>query len=71
MTKKTEKATEKQQKKFSKSAYLDAEKISKERLLLQILLEDEKSYTKEEVQAIVKNWKSVKVNKKASKEVKV
>lgn len=55
----TTKADAKQ--KFSKSAFVDAAKEGKERLLLVMLLEDEISYTKDEVAKIVKEWKSKEV----------
>jgi hypothetical protein len=55
--------------KFSKSAFVDAAKDGKERLLLMTLLEDEKSYAKEEVAKILKDWKSKVVNDDGKKEV--
>ena len=65
MTKKTEKETTKTERKYSKTAYLDAETNSKERLLLNTLLEDGEYYSKDEVSKAIKQWKS-----KVIKEVK-
>ncbi|TCJ01494.1 hypothetical protein [Cytobacillus praedii] len=64
MTTKTE-----SKKKFSKTAFVDAAKDGKERLLLMMLLEDEKSYAKEEVTKILKDWKIKIVNDDGKKEV--
>lgn len=47
--------------KYSKEAFLDATKDSKERLLLKMLLADKMSYTKDEVLKVVKDWKSKEV----------
>jgi hypothetical protein len=46
---------------YSKSAFLNAAKGSKERLILTVLLEDDKSYTKAEVEKAVSEWKSKEV----------
>jgi hypothetical protein len=53
------KSEDKQQ--FSKSAFLDAAKDKKERLLIQTLLDDGTSYSKDEVSKILKEWKSKEV----------
>ncbi|RKD22549.1 hypothetical protein BEP19_09820 [Ammoniphilus oxalaticus] len=45
------------QRRYSKSAFIDAEANSKERLILQVVLEDGKTYTKAEVDKTVKDWK--------------
>lgn len=55
--------------KYSKTAFLDAAKDNKERLLLDALLQDDKSYTKEEVEKVAKAWKSKPIREKV-KEVK-
>lgn len=47
--------------KYSKSAFLDAAKDSKERLLLNTLLKDDQTYTKEYVEKSVEEWKSKEV----------
>lgn len=57
LTKKTNKTTTKE-KTYSKSAFVDAEKNSKERLLLQTLLNDGESYTKSEAAIKVNEWKN-------------
>lgn len=53
----TEIKGEKKQK-YSKIAFLDAASDNKERLLLNTLLQNDKSYTKEEVEKIAEAWKS-------------
>lgn len=53
----TEVKVEKKQK-YSKSAFVDAAKDSKERLELKMLLKDDKTYTQDEVAKAVKAWKS-------------
>jgi len=55
--------------KYSKEAFLDASKDSKERLLLNVLLKDGQSYSKEHVAATLKDWKSKEL-KDSKKEVK-
>lgn len=60
MTKKTKSNAAR---KYSKSAFLNAEKDSKERLLLNTLLEDGTTYTESEAKNIVVQWKIKKVNK--------
>jgi hypothetical protein len=47
--------------KFSKEAFVDAAKNSKDRLLLKMLLKDGESYAKEDVTKVVKDWKSKEV----------
>lgn len=56
--------------KFSKSAFVDAAKNGKERLLIMTLLDDEKSYTKDEVAKIIKDWKSKVIKEDGEKEAK-
>lgn len=56
--------------KYSKFAFVDAAKDGKERLLLMTLLEDEKSYSKDEVDKILKDWKSKVVIDDGKKGVK-
>lgn len=55
--------------KYSKSAFVDAAADRKERLLLMTLLDEKKTYSKEEVEKAVKAWKS-KAIKEKKKEVK-
>lgn len=47
--------------KYSKSAFVDAAESNKERLILQVVLADEKTYTREEVKQIVQTWKQKEV----------
>lgn len=61
MTKKTKGKEENATRKYSKSAFLNAEKDSKERLLLNTLLKDGKTYTAAEAKQIVAHWKAKKV----------
>lgn len=56
MSKETTKAQ-----KFSKEAFLNAATSSKERLILQVVLQDGASYTKAEVEKIVNDWKQKEV----------
>lgn len=65
MTKKTKSKKENATRKYSKSAFLNAEKDSKERLLLNTLLEDGKLYTAEETKQLVAQWKAKKVKEEA------
>ncbi|MEK4712241.1 hypothetical protein [Sporosarcina sp. FSL K6-5500] len=58
------------QQKYSKSAFVEAVEESKERLILQVILADNKTYTKDEVAKLVEAWKSKKVNAKVEKEKK-
>lgn len=51
----------KKKQKYSKSAFVDAAKDSKERLEFKMLLEDGKSYTQDEVAKVVKEWQSKEV----------
>lgn len=46
---------------YSKSAFLDAAKDSTERLLLNVLLNDQKKYSKDEVEKLVNDWKAKEV----------
>lgn len=57
------KAEEKQAvtKKYSKTAFLEAAVDGKERLMLGVLLTDGKSYTKEEVELKLSDWKKKEV----------
>lgn len=61
MTKKIKSKTDNATRKYSKSDFLNAEKDSKERLLLSTLLEDGVTYTAAEVKKIVTQWKAKKV----------
>lgn len=56
----TEVKAEKKQS-YSKSAFVDAARDSKERLELKMLLEDGKSYAQDEVAKVVKEWKTKEV----------
>ncbi|MCJ8008902.1 hypothetical protein ACFFF5_21035 [Lederbergia wuyishanensis] len=47
--------------KYSKEAFLNAAKNNNERLLLNVLLRDNQSYTKEDVEKTVKTWKNKEV----------
>ncbi len=47
--------------KFGKAAFLNAAKKKNERLLLQVLLKDGTTYTKEEVTKLVEDWKKKEV----------
>lgn len=55
MTEKTEKN------KYSKQGFIDAAENSKDRLILQVVLEDNKKYTIENVKSIVDEWKKREV----------
>ncbi|KQL37593.1 hypothetical protein AN959_03555 [Psychrobacillus sp. FJAT-21963] len=46
---------------FSKSAFLDAADSNKDRLILQVVLEDKKLYTRDEVASKVDVWKKKEV----------
>lgn len=46
---------------FSKSAFLDAADSNKDQLILQVVLEDKKSYTRDEVVSKVEAWKKKEV----------
>lgn len=56
--------------KYSKSAFVDATKDSKEKLLLKMLLKDKTSYTQDEVAKLINEWKVKTVRNTESKEVK-
>lgn len=47
--------------KFGKEAFLNAAENTKDRLVLQVVLEDGKTYTKAEAEKIVKAWKQKEV----------
>lgn len=47
--------------KFGKEAFLNAAENTKDRLVLQIVLEDGQTYTKTEADKIVKAWKQKEV----------
>ncbi|GIN37796.1 hypothetical protein [Heyndrickxia oleronia] len=47
--------------KFGKTAFLNAAKNTNERLLLQVILQDGTTYTKEEVAKLVEDWKKKEV----------
>lgn len=55
--------------KYSKEAFLDAAKDSNERLLLNVLLTDGQSYSKDHVATTLKDWKSKEL-KDSKKEAK-
>lgn len=55
MAEKAEKQT------YGKQAFIDAAKDSKERLVLQVVLDDEKKYTPNDVKSIVSEWKKKEV----------
>lgn len=59
MAKADEKQSEKQ--KYSKTAFVEAATTSKDRLLLNVLLSDGKSYTEEEVELKLSDWKKKEV----------
>lgn len=48
--------------KFSKEAFLNAAENKKDRLILQVVLEDIGIYTRAEVTKLVKAWKNKEVN---------
>ncbi|MET3657836.1 hypothetical protein [Sporosarcina psychrophila] len=58
------------QQKYSKSAFVEAATESKERLILQVILADDKTYTKDDAAELVEAWKSKQVNAKVEKEKK-
>lgn len=47
--------------KFGKAAFLNAAKNTNERLLLQVILKDGTTYTKEEVAKLVEGWRKKEV----------
>lgn len=51
----------KSEQKYNKSAFIDAAADSKERIILQIVLEDGKSYAKDDVAKKVSAWKTKEV----------
>ena len=55
-----EKQTEKQTR-YGKSAFIRAPEYTKDRLLLEVLLDDTKTYTKEEVDSLLSEWKAKEV----------
>lgn len=60
----------KSEQKYSKSAFVEVAADSKERLILQVVLEDGESYTKADAEKKVKDWKSKKINGEKEKGVK-
>ncbi|MBB6176382.1 hypothetical protein HNQ82_001196 [Anoxybacillus tengchongensis] len=54
------KQTEKQGR-YGKLAFLRAPEYAKDRLLLEVLLDDTKTYTKEEVDSLLNEWKAKEV----------
>ncbi|MDQ0412724.1 hypothetical protein [Mesobacillus stamsii] len=46
---------------YSKQAFVDAAKNSKERLILQVVLNDKKKYTQIDVKNLVNEWKKKEV----------
>ncbi|ANB62253.1 hypothetical protein [Anoxybacteroides amylolyticum] len=54
------KPTEKKER-YGKSAFLRAPEYTKDRLLLEVLLDDSKTYTKEEVDSLLSEWKAKEV----------
>ncbi|MEG0260590.1 MAG: hypothetical protein RR595_06535 [Lysinibacillus sp.] len=56
-----ENKTEVPSKKFSKEAFLNATKTTKERLLLEVLLEENKKYTKDQVAKLAEDWNNKEV----------
>ncbi|HWL13446.1 MAG TPA: hypothetical protein VNQ57_10690 [Ureibacillus sp.] len=57
-----------QTRQFAKTAFLESAKTSKERLEYEIVLKDGETYTLEQAQVLVEEWKNTKLNRK--KEVK-
>lgn len=47
--------------KFGKEAFLNAAETTKDRLVLHVVLEEGKTYTKSEVEKAVKDWKQKEV----------
>lgn len=46
---------------YSKSAFVDAAETKKDKLILQVALEDKKKYTRDQVKGIVEAWKKKEV----------
>ncbi|QNK89438.1 hypothetical protein H7992_07170 [Sporosarcina sp. resist] len=65
-----EKEVKQPQRSYSKEAFVESATDGKESLILQVILEDGKSYSKEKVTEMVTAWKSKKVNAKVEKEKK-
>lgn len=58
MSKKTEEIVEQPKtSKFSKAAFLNAAKDPNERIIYEVVLKDEQSYTKEEADNLIDAWK--------------
>lgn len=55
---------------YNKEAFVDAAENSKDGLVLQVILEDGESYSKDDVEKLVEKWNSKKVESKKEKEVK-
>lgn len=49
------------QMRYGKSAFIRASEYAKDRLLLEVLLDDTKTYTKEEVDSLLSEWKAKEV----------
>ncbi|MCQ5364719.1 hypothetical protein NOW01_06825 [Anoxybacillus salavatliensis] len=54
------KQTEKQVR-YGKSAFIRATEYAKDRLLLEVLLDESRTYTKEEVDSLLSEWKAKEV----------
>ncbi|KHF30166.1 hypothetical protein K1I43_12885 [Anoxybacillus sp. ST70] len=54
------KQTEKQVR-YGKSAFIRVPEYGKDRLLLEVLLDESKTYTKEEVDSLLSEWKAKEV----------
>ncbi|WP_171334862.1 MULTISPECIES: hypothetical protein [unclassified Anoxybacillus] len=54
------KQTEKQMR-YGKSAFIRAPEYAKDRLLLEVLLDESRTYTKEEVDSLLSEWKAKEV----------
>ncbi|MFJ3386326.1 hypothetical protein [Lysinibacillus sp. NPDC086135] len=52
---------ETKQQKFGKEAFVNAAENNKDQFILQVVLEDGKSYTREEAAKLVKAWKDKEV----------
>ncbi|AEV17640.1 hypothetical protein NSQ51_13450 [Geobacillus sp. FSL K6-0789] len=59
MARQTEKSTA--EVRYGKSAFLGATEYAKDRLLLEVLLDESRTYTKEEVDTLLSEWKAKEV----------
>ncbi|AMQ22252.1 MULTISPECIES: hypothetical protein [Geobacillus] len=59
MARQTEKSTS--EARYGKSAFMNATEYGKDRWLLEVLLDDAKTYTKEEVDSLLSEWKAKEV----------